>query len=233
MQMIRFANALCLLAVTTSLIAASDQIDSKRAPQDASADTNPNSDFWRGVPAIFAERDTAGNPVAAHRTEIRSRWTATNLYFLFICPYEQLNLKPDPKTEIETNLLWKWDVAEAFIGSDFQHIRKYKEFEISPQSEWVDLDIDLDAPLPEGGWKWNSGFQTSARIDKSSNTWYAFMRIPYASVDPRPAAAGNTLRINLFRAQGTPPNRKLIAWQTPHRPSFHVPEVFGTLKLTD
>ena len=53
-----------------------------------------------------------------HRTEIRSRWTGRNLYFLFTCPYEQLNLKPEPKTETETNQLWKWDVAEVFIGSD-------------------------------------------------------------------------------------------------------------------
>ena len=42
-----------------------------------------------------------------------------------------------------------------FIGSDFDHIKRYKEFEVSPQNEWVDLDIGL----------WNSGFEHSARID--------------------------------------------------------------------
>jgi hypothetical protein len=229
----RLAATLCLFVLTTSLAMGVDEIDSKRAQRDASADTDPNSGFWRGVPAIFAERDTAGDIVPGHRTEIRSRWTSTNLYFLFICPYEELNLKPEPKTEIETNELWNWDVAEAFIGSDFKNIRRYKEFEVSPQGEWVDLDIDLDTPHHEDGWKWNSAFQASAHIDKASKIWYAFMRIPYAAVDPRPAAAGNTLRINLFRAQGARPNHKLIVWQPTHRASFHVPEVFGTLKLVD
>ena len=102
--------------------------------------------FWRGAPAVFLENDARGNPVPGFRTEVRSRWTAANLYFLFICPFEQLYLKPNPRADIETNELWNWDVAEVFIGSDFKNIRRYKEFEVSPQAEWVDLDLNLDAP---------------------------------------------------------------------------------------
>jgi hypothetical protein len=34
-------------------------------------------------------------------------------------------------------------VAEVFIGADFTDIRHDKEFEISPQGEWVDFEIDL------------------------------------------------------------------------------------------
>lgn len=113
----------------------------------------------------------------------------------------------------------------------FKHIRRYKEFEISPQGEWVDLDIDLDAPHPQGGWKWNSGFQVSARIDEAAHVWYGAMRIPYSAVDNRPAAPGNILRINLFRSQGPPSARHQIAWRAPMSNSFHVPERFGYLKL--
>ena len=58
-------------------------------------------------------------PVRA-RTEVRTRWTAQNLYFLFVCPYAQLNLRPNPKTSTETYGLWNWDVAEVFIGADFK-----------------------------------------------------------------------------------------------------------------
>ena len=36
-----------------------------------------------------------------------------------------------------------------------------------------------------------------------------------------------------FRSQGAPPNRKAIAWQPTHQPTFHVPEAFGVLKLVD
>jgi hypothetical protein len=209
----------------------SDVFVTTRAREDVPPNTDPDSAFWRDAPRIFAERDTFGRIVPGHRTEIRSRWTQANLYFLFVCPYHELYLKPQPRTDIETNQLWNWDVAEAFIGSDFTNIRRYKEFEVSPQGEWVDLDIDLAKPRHENGWVWNSGFEVAARIDKSTNIWYACMRIPYASVDSRPAAAGNVLRANFFRAQGPPSDRIYICWQPTHQSTFHVPKAFGTLQL--
>jgi len=211
--------------------ASSAQATSRRAARDAAPDADPASAFWRGAPAIFLTNDSRGNPVPGYRSEVRSRWTQQNLYFLFICPYEQLNLKPDPTTSAETNHLWNWDVAEVFIGSDFHNIHQYREFEISPQGEWVDLDIDLDTPRPEGGWKWNSGFRVAARIDRAAKVWYGVMQIPYSSVDPRPAARGNTLRINFYRAQGPRADRKMLSWQPTGKSTFHVPEAFGTLKL--
>jgi len=222
-----------ILAVATACAAGADQVESKRAPRDVVGDTDPSSAFWRGAPAIFMENDSHGNPVPGHKTEIRSRWTAQNLYFLFVCPYEELNLKPEPTTSSETNRLWNWDVAEAFIGSDMKNIRKYKEFEISPQAEWVDLDIDLDSTHRENGWLWNSGFKAAARIDAGNKVWYGFMQIPYGSVDSRPAVAGNVLRINFFRAQGAKPNHKGLAWRATGQNGFHVPEAFGTIKLVE
>ena len=137
-----------------------------------------------------------------YRTEIRSRWTAKNLYFLFICPYEELFLHPNPSTTTETNKLWNWDVAEVFIGSDFKNIRHYKEFELSPQGEWLDLDIDLTKPHHEEGWTWNSGFQVAARIDEQTKIWYGAMKIPWTALDDTPPSTGKTLRVNFFRSQG-------------------------------
>jgi hypothetical protein len=195
--------------------------------------TNPGSTFWHGASVIYLDNDCRGNPVPGYRSEIRSRWTKQNLYFLFVCPYEQLNLKPNPTTSAETNELWKWDVAEVFIGSDFKNTRRYREFEISPQGEWINLDIDLDAPRHEDGWVWNSGFKVSARIDRAAKVWYGLMQISYASLDTRPAADGNTLRVNLFRSQGTRPNRKALNWQPTGQGTFHAPEAFGTLKLVN
>jgi hypothetical protein len=177
------------------------------------------------------DADPHGKPDPRYRTEIRTRWTAQNLYFLFACPYEELNLKPNPNPSAETNELWNWDVAEVFIGDDFKDIRRYKEFEISPQGEWIDLDIDLDKPHHEDGWKWNSGFQVSARIDESAHVWYGAMKIPYSVIDRRAAAQGNMLRINLFRSQGPASARHQIAWSSPMSDSFHVPERFGLLRL--
>jgi hypothetical protein len=208
-------------------------IESAKADNDVALSADSDSSFWRGSHPVYAERDTYGNPLPRYRTEIHSRWTKNNLYFLFICPYEKLNLKPEPSATTETYQLWDWDVAEVFIGSDFQNIRRYKEFEVSPQGEWVDLDIDLDKPHHEEGWKWNSGFQVAARVDRATNIWYGAMRIPFSAIDSRPPAEGNTMRINLFRCQGRSPDRKFIVWQPTMSDTFHVPEHFGLLKLVE
>lgn len=220
-----------LISCCTCAFAADSVMQATFAPSDPRLDTNPQSTFWSGSKVLYIESDTQGKPLPKYRTEVRSRWTKQNLYILFICPYEELNLKPNPNPSAETKELWNWDVAEAFIGADFQNIRRYKEFELSPQAEWVDLDIDLSLPHHEDGWKWNSGMEVSARIDQTAHVWYGAMRIPYAAIDTRPAAAGNTLRINLFRCQGPSSTRKYLAWQAPMSDSFHVPEKFGILKL--
>lgn len=220
-----------LISCCACAFAAEEVIQSVWAASDPRLDTNPASSFWRGSKVTYIETDARGKPEPKYRTELRTRWTDRNLYILFICPYEELNLKPNPNRSQETNELWNWDVAEAFIGSDFKNIRRYKEFELSPQGEWVDLDIDLNKPHHEDGWKWNSGFEVSARVDKAARVWYGAMRIPYAAIDTRPAAVGNTLRINLFRCQGPSPARRYLAWRAPMTDSFHVPERFGILEL--
>lgn len=223
------------LALAATLLApvlqGAGALESKWAKKDAPPSTDPSSPFWKGVRGVTAANGPRGQAVPGHTTEIRSRWTAGYLYFLFICPYQQLHMKQDPKTGEETNHLWDWDVAEAFIGSDFQNIHLYKEFELSPQAEWVDLDIDSTNMGNTDAWKWNSGFQVAAKIDAGAKIWYGVMKIPYKSVDARPAKAGLKLRANFFRIQGPPPDRKFIAWQPTGKDSYHVPEAFGDLVL--
>lgn len=120
-----------------------------------------------------------------------------------------------------------------FIGSDFQNIRRYREFEVSPQGEWVDLDIDLAKPHHEEGWTWNSGFVVSAPIDPAAKVWYGAMRIPFCALQSRPPVAGEKFRMNPFRSQGPPPMRTAVVWQPTMSDTFHVPEKFGLLRLIE
>ena len=229
-----FAKILFLLPVIASgMVVPADHevVESVKAEQDVPLGLDPASPFWKASRPVFMERDNFGKTVPRYRTEVRTRWTKNNLYFLFICPYEELYLKPSPNTDKETNELWNWDVAEVFIGSDFSNIKRYKEFEMSPQGEWIDLDIDLSKPHHEAGWTWNSGFAVKALIDRPTNTWYGALRIPMGAIDTRPATAGNTMRINLFRSQGPPPHQQAVTWQAPMNNSFHVPERFGLIRL--
>jgi hypothetical protein len=211
--------------------AANDLATASFNPADSVSDTDPHSAFWLQASRVVAQGDFDGRPVTGHRTEILLQWSPENFYALFICPYEHLHLKPNPDTKAETYGLWNFDVAEAFIGDDFNNIRRYKEFEVSPQGEWVDLDVDLDNPPHEHGWIWQSGMESAARIDAAHSTWYGFMRIPWKSITSRAPVAGLQLRANFYRCQGPDPQRKYIAWQPVHRPSFHTPECFGTLML--
>ena len=205
-------------------------LESRRSDRDFELTADPNSRQWRGIAAVQATKNYLGEAVAMPASEIRSRWTTENLYLLFSCPYEELNLKPNPVVTAETQKLWGWDVAEAFLGSDPEHIERYREFQVSPQAEWVDLEIDRAHAKPDGGAGWNSGFTVKARIDATRKIWYGEMRIPLAAFTP---AAGKELRAGFFRLQGTGPGKRYIAWQPTGERNFHVPQAFGVLRLVN
>jgi hypothetical protein len=206
----------------------------RRLAKDAPLNLDPASALWKEAGVIRMTHSARGEPAPGHETEVRARWTAGHLYFLFICPYERLHLKPDPETARETNKLWEFDVAEVFVGADFEKIWQYREYQVSPQGEWVDLDIDRKAPKPEGGWLWNSGFEVAARIEAGAKRWIGAMKIPIASITERKAGPGFEFRANIYRIQGPPPQRRFVAWR-PTGPGggHHVPESFGILKLGD
>jgi len=208
-------------------------IASRRAPSDFALTADPNAAMWKGTTGVVVEKDRYGKPVPGHRTEVRSRWTPKNLYLLYVSPYEELHLKPEPATSDDTNKLWEWDVAEAFIGSDYADIKKYKEFQVSPQGEWVDLHIDRGANPPLHDTEWDSGYEVKARLDRDKRVWYGEMRIPMESIGLRGAKEGTEARINLYRCQGPPPDRKYINWQPVNNETFHTPEAFGRLRLQD
>jgi hypothetical protein len=231
--MINFITSLVLVVLCAVPAFSADRAlaVSTYAETDTELQLNPASPFWRVSRPVFMTKDSFGKAVGRYRTEVRTRWTKNNLYFLFVCPYEELHLKPQPDSSKETNELWNWDVAEVFIGADFADIKHYKEFEVSPQGEWVDLDINLHSPHHEDGWTWNSGFEVRAKIDEQSHTWFAAMRIPISAIDSRPPKIGNTMRMNLFRSQGPPQNHHEITWRPPMSNTFHVPERFGLIKL--
>lgn len=229
-------KSLFLLALAgATLLAAPARIGSQYAKEDFELTADPDSKHWKKVKGVVAENGPLGKPTPGHRTEIRSRWTEKNIYFLFICPYEQLNLKPDPSTTTETNKLWDWDVAEVFIGADFRQLGHYREYQVSPQGEWVDLDINKYDPQPGGGASWNSDFKVKARIDEKNKIWYGEMQIPVASINDEGGAAyakpGKQMRVNFYRLQGPKPDRAGIAWQPTGQPSYHVPEAFGRIVL--
>ncbi len=166
------------------------------------------------------------------KTDIRAFWTDTDLYLLFRCPFIVLNLFLPANNGAKRVGLWDRDVVEMFLGDDWKNIRHYREFEIAPTGDWIDLAIDLDRKDEDHSWK--SGWETKARIDERQKIWYAAARIPLAAVSGKPVSAGTKWRMNLYRIDGlgADPQRHFLCWQptcVQNRDPNHVPEHFGTL----
>ncbi len=233
-KLVQAAGAGVMTLAGSNLGAAADPasvLETAYTARDFELSADPESALWSKAPRVTADRNYLGQPIPGAPTEIRSRWSEAYLYLLYLCPYDELNLRPDPNPVAETPELWNWDVAEAFIGSDFEHIGRYKELQVSPQSEWVDLDIDRDSPKTQAGMAWNSLYTVKGRIDAPHKIWYGEMRIPFRAIDPRPPQEGRELRIGLFRIAGAGAKKAYYAWRPPMGTSFHVPQAFGTLRL--
>jgi alpha-galactosidase len=118
-------------------------------------------------------------------------------------------------------------VVEAFLQPDPAHQYSYREFEVSPNGMWVDLDI-----FPAGRADLKSGLQRSVVKDEKSRVWIAELAIPMSSLTTKfnPAAIW---RANFYRVEGRKEPRTYLAWQPTHtpQPNFHVPTAFGKLRF--
>jgi MFS transporter, ACS family, glucarate transporter len=195
--------------------------------------TDPRAAAWSHAAVVRMDKDCSrlvDYPKIA--TSIHGFWTDQYLYLLFECPYETLNLWLPATNDRPRPHLWDRDVVEVFLGDDWQNIRHYREFEIAPTADWIDLAIDLDHPAED--YTWRSGWQTTARIDQRNRIWYAAARIPLPSISTQPVAVGTRWRLNLYRidGQGSDAQRHFLCWQptcTIYHDPNHVPEHFGTL----
>jgi hypothetical protein len=211
--------------------AAAFHISHSKSPGTLNLD--PRSGMWRKAKSARMSKDCSH--VADYpdlRTEIRGFWSDTDLYFLFICPYRTLNIFLPAQAGKPRRGLWDRDVVEIFLGDDWENIRHYREFEIAPTADWIDLAIDLDH---KGQYRdWRSSWQTMARVDEKIKVWYAACRIPLRSVSENAVKSGTRWRANLYRidGEGPDPQRRFICWQPTcviNRDPNHVPENFGTL----
>ena len=197
---------------------------------------NPKAAIWKKAASQSFAKDCSRQISYPHsKTEVRGFWTDTDLYLLFRCPYRELNLFLPPDNTKKRRGLWDRDVVEMFLGDDWTNIRHYREFEIAPTGDWIDLAIDLDHKGGEEDWR--SGWKTTARIDKETKIWWAAAKIPLSAVSGKPVSDGTKWRMNLYRIDGlgADPQRHFLCWQptcVQNRDPNHVPEHFGALIFT-
>ena len=203
-----------------------DTICALRATADIILDARHPAPEWSPSTPISFSADWQGrNPDPARQTEVRVLWTPATLYLRFECRYRELFLFEDSDPNGRRDHLWDRDVAEAFLQPDPSRPRYYREFEVSPNGMWIDLDV-----FPGGISDLKSGLQHSVWLDPSLHTWAAELAIPMpaltANFDP-----ASFWRVNFYRVEGKEEPRFYSAWQPTRTPqaNFHVPEVFGSL----
>ncbi|MGA9797981.1 MAG: carbohydrate-binding family 9-like protein [Terriglobales bacterium] len=193
-------------------------------------DARQSAPEWqKAQPIVFCSDWQGKNPDQQLETEVRVLWSSQTLYMRFECRYRELFLFEDSDSNGRRDHLWDRDVAEAFLQPDPARERYYKEFEVSPNGMWIDLDI-----FPGGLADLKSGMKRSVFLDVTRQRWIAELAIPLIALtsnfDPQAI-----WRANFYRVEGKKEPRSYLAWRptgTPV-PNFHVPAAFGQLRFAE
>ena len=208
----------------------SSEVTAVRINQGVGASGFPVEGDWeRASPISFAHDWRGENQDPRRQTEVRVVWSEDELYLRFHCRCRAIHVFPDADKNGRRDELWDRDVAEVFLQPGRFGEKYYKEFEVSPNGQWLELDI-----TPQGLRHITSGMRSSVRLDEARGEWIAQLAIPVRAITARFDSA-QPWRVNFFRCEGVDPLRFYGAWQptgTP-TPNFHVPGVFGTLRFVD
>ena len=183
---------------------------------------------WKKADDVLIKKYWSGeNAPDGRHFKAKFLWSDSALYVRFEASQtEPLIVSAKANLESKTKGLWNRDVCEIFLAPNKNEPRKYFEFEIAPNGEWIDLGIYQKSGERITDWDYNSGMQSAARIETDKITmaikipWEAFGKIPQSD---------EIWKGNVFRCVGFGKTRGYLAWQPTLTPeaSFHVPEKFG------
>lgn len=158
-------------------------------------------------------------------------WSDTAVYVRFEANQkEPLIISEKANLETKTRGLWDRDVCEIFLAPNKDEFRKYFEFEIAPNGEWIDLGIHQKPDERITDFEYVSGMKSAAKIENDKIImavkieWKAFGKTP---------KAGDIWLGNIFRCVGSGETRGYLAWSPTETkmPNFHVPEKFGEFEF--
>jgi alpha-galactosidase len=206
----------------------SKEVVATRAPHEFLLNAAHPSAAWdTATPVTFCSDWQGKNPDRDRQTRVRVLWSPSTLYLRFECRYRELHVFADSDSNGRRDQLWDRDVAEAFLQPDRSQPHAYKEFEVSPNGMWIDLDISSGAK-PD----LRSALQRSVVLDEKAHTWSAELAIPMTALTSKfdPSAIW---RVNFYRVEGKEEPRGYYAWQPTHtpQPNFHVPSAFGRMRF--
>jgi alpha-galactosidase len=197
-----------------------------RLTQPPEATGFPTRRAWQTAAPVVFDHDWKGhNADPLRSTEVRLLWLPETLFLRFTAHYRNLTVFADCDANGRRDQLWDRDVVEVFLQPDASDPWIYKEFEISPNGMWIDLDVNHGALSNP-----RSALVRRVTVSPAEKTWIAELAIPMraltAEFDPH-----KSWRVNFFRVEGPAEPRFYSAWNPTGtaEPSFHVPEAFAPL----
>jgi hypothetical protein len=191
-----------------------------------------NNKNWEKAKEILIEKYWSGEKAPQGRHfKAKLLWSDAALYVRFEANQnEPLIVSETPNTKTKTKGLWDRDVCEIFLAPNKNEPRKYFEFEIAPNGEWIDLGIHQKPDERITDWDYDSGMKSAARIEKDKV--FMAIKIPWKAFGKTPKA-GEVWLGNLYRCIGAGETRGYLAWSPTEtkEPAFHVPEKFGEFEF--
>jgi hypothetical protein len=106
------------------------------------ANAFPDQGDWQlSEPVRFCHDWRGQHPDPQRSTQVNVLWSPEHLYLRFLCRYRTINVFANSGPNGRRDELWNRDVAEVFLQPGRFGEKYYKEFEISPNGQWLDLDI--------------------------------------------------------------------------------------------
>lgn len=191
-----------------------------------------NYDNWKQAVEVRIEKYWSGEIAPAGRHfKAKLLWSDSAFYVRFeVNQNEPLIVSDAPNLKSKTRGLWDRDVCEIFLAPDKNEPRRYFEFEIAPNGEWIDLEIYQKTDERITDFDYESGMETAAKIEEDKI--FMAIKIGWKAFGGKPNA-GDIWLGNLFRAVGAGETRGYLAWSPTgtEKPNFHVPERFGEFEF--
>jgi hypothetical protein len=171
-------------------------------------------------------------PVPALDTRVGLEWNENGLMVFFHGRFDKLRMVPESvphQTGQKTPRLWEdSDVYEVFIGVNASASSLYKEFQVSPDGRFIDIDVNRQLDISNH--HWYSGMQCRSIIDGEMRIWSSVIELPWECFGLH-KRADDVWHANFYRASGTFHGDELLAWSpTGYGPKcFHRPHLFGTI----
>jgi len=202
---------------------------------DFTPDGNLSKKVWKNARQVTIDHDRFGHMrFPDSEVQVASLWTLGYVYLAYRCRYQSLSVH-DGKSVKERPGIADREVVETFVDPQPEGFTHYYEYQVAPNNQWWNLEINLAKPQAGDG-SWDSNFEHVTKVDAEHKIWVVEMSIPVRSPKVEAIHPGDEWRLNLYRCDGlgNGTQRRFMSWSPlpdGRNGSFHQPASFGIIKF--